>query len=129
MAVKFLSEEWATAIQDAVNNDENFKNVAGSISICVQQEITGCPDGDKTYHMGINDGEAFVELGVTDKADLTLKQSYATAVAIAKGELNLQSAFMGGQIQVQGNLALAMQYQPALQSLEGAISNVEVDYE
>ncbi|MCE7884911.1 MAG: hypothetical protein DYH08_13835 [Actinobacteria bacterium ATB1] len=129
MAVKFLTDEWAQAMAEAVNSDDNFKSVAGGISLCVQQDITGAPAGDTSYHMGIKDGEAFCAIGAAESPDLTVKQSYDVAVQIAKGELNLQNAFMQGQVQVQGNLAIAMQYQPQLQSLEGAISGVEVEYD
>ncbi|MBX7159316.1 MAG: SCP2 sterol-binding domain-containing protein [Acidimicrobiia bacterium] len=128
MGVKYLTDEWAGAMESAVNADENFQSVAGGVSLSVQQNVSGGPDGDVTYHMGIKDGKAFCALGPLDGADLTINQTYETAVAIAKGELNLQNAFMQGQIQVTGNIAIAMQYQTQLASLEGAIRGVEVDY-
>lgn len=128
MGVKYLSDEWANAMQSAVNADDGFQKVAGGVSLGVQQNVTGGPDGDVTYHMGIKDGAAFCAIGALDGADLTINQTYDTAVAIAKGELNLQNAFMQGQIQVTGNIAIAMQYQTQLASLEGAVKGVEVDY-
>lgn len=128
MGVKYLTAEWATAMEDAVNSNEAFQAAAGGVTLSVQQNVTGGPDGDVTYHMGIKDGKAFCALGALDGADMTINQTYETAVSIAKGELNLQNAFMQGQIQVTGNIAIAMQYQTQLASLEGAIRGVDVDY-
>lgn len=128
MGVKYLSDEWAAAMESAVNADTSFQSAAGGVTLSVQQDVSGGPDGDVSYHMGIKDGKAFCAMGPLDGADMTITQTYDTAVAIAKGELNLQNAFMQGQIQVAGNIALAMQYQTQLASLEGAVRGVEVDY-
>src|SRR6266516_1858755 len=46
MGVKFLSEEWAKAVEDALNANEQFKNSAGSTAAKVQQVVT-TPDGEK----------------------------------------------------------------------------------
>lgn len=128
MGVKYLSDEWAQQMESAVNSDEQFAKVASGVSLSVQQNVTGGPDGDVTYAMGIDDGKAFCRLGELEGADMTLTQTYETAVSIAKGDLNIQNAFMGGQLKVEGNLALAMQYQAQLQGLENAIRGVDVDY-
>lgn len=128
MGVKYLTAEWATAMEDAVNANEGFQAAASGVTLGVQQNVTGGPDGDVTYHMGIKDGKAYCAIGPLDSADMTINQTYETAVSIAKGELNLQNAFMQGQIQVTGNIAIAMQYQTQLASLETAIRGVEVDY-
>lgn len=128
MGVKFLSEEWAQAMAEAVNADSTFQSVADGVELTVQQEVSGAPDGDVKYFIGIKDGQAFAEIGEGEGADLTVSQDYDTAVAIAKGDLNLQNAFMQGKVRVTGNLAKAMQYQPQLQSLEGAIGGIEVEY-
>ncbi|MFN8105433.1 MAG: SCP2 sterol-binding domain-containing protein [Acidimicrobiia bacterium] len=128
MGVKYLSDEWAAAMESAVNADASFQAAAGGVTLSVQQDVSGGPDGDVSYHMGIKDGKAFCAIGPLAGADMTISQTYETAVAIAKGELNLQNAFMQGQIQVAGNIALAMQYQTQLASLEGAVRGVEVDY-
>ncbi len=128
MSVKYLTDEWATAMADAVNADDNFQKVAGTISVAVQNKITDGPGGEVAYGMGIKEGKAFCELGEIDAADVTITQTHDIALKIAKGELNLQNAFMQGQIKVEGNLAAVMQYQPQLQSLESAVRAIDVDY-
>ncbi len=128
MAVEFLSAEWCKAVSDAVNSDANFKASAGSIQITIQQTVTGAPSGEVTYYIAIKDGQCTMELGAADNPDLGVTEDYATGVALSKGDLNLQSAFMQGKVRITGNLAVAMQYQPQLQALESALKTVEVDY-
>ena len=89
----------------------NYSNIP-VIEVLVKAGDSSCGcvlDGDVVYHMGIKDGKSFCAIGPLDGADLTITQTYETAVSIAKGELNLQNAFMQGQIQVAGNIAIAMQ--------------------
>jgi len=126
--IKYLSEEWAQAMQDAVSSDEQFAKIAEGVNLKVQQNVTGGPDGDVIYSLGIVNGRAFCELGELMEPDMTITQTYEVSVALAKGDLGLQEAFMGGKLKVEGNLALAMQYQEQLRGLESAVRAVEVEY-
>jgi putative sterol carrier protein len=67
-------------------------------------------------------------VGSTEGADVTVKQSYETAAAISKGELNTQTAFMTGKLKVSGNLAKLMMHQGAIQQWGAAVSDIEVEY-
>ena len=53
---------------------------------------------------------------------------YDTAVAISKGEMNVQSAFMTGKLKVSGNLAKLMMHQSAIQQWGAAVSALDVEY-
>ena len=46
MGVKFLSEEWTQAVQEALNASDAFRNAAGSQLAKVQQVVT-TPAGEK----------------------------------------------------------------------------------
>ena len=67
-------------------------------------------------------------LGTLEGADVTVKQTYDTATAISKGDLNTQSAFMTGKLKVSGNLAKLMMHQGAIQQWGAAVSELDVEY-
>ena len=67
-------------------------------------------------------------LGDLEAADVTVAQSYDTATAISKGELNTQTAFMTGKLKVSGNLAKLMMHQSAIAQWGAAVSTLDVEY-
>ena len=67
MAVKFLSEEWARAVTDALNSSEEFQQAAANQQVKLQQIVTDPPEGTGKYYFSLNDGRAEIDLGeVTD---------------------------------------------------------------
>lgn len=125
---KFLTEEWTDDVTTALNNHEGFKNAIGAADLGVQFVTEGGPDGDVDYYLSTSGGTAEMALGELEGADVTLKQSYDTAAAIARGDLNAQSAFMTGKLKVSGNLAKLMMHQNAIQQWGAAISGLDVEY-
>jgi putative sterol carrier protein len=67
-------------------------------------------------------------VGSLDEADVTVKQTYDTASAVSKGELNTQTAFMTGKLKVSGNLAKLMMHQGAIQQWGAAVADLDVEY-
>jgi putative sterol carrier protein len=127
MSVKFLSEEWAEALKAALNQDEAFREAAGTVSARVQQVITD--DGGETrYWIVIADGAIDMGIGDLDPVDATITQSYETAAALSKGELNAVTAFMTGKIKVAGNMGLLLGLQGALTRLPPAMSSIQTEY-
>ena len=80
------------------------------------------------YYLSAGGGNATVAVGDLDGADVTVKQSYETAAAIAQGELNTQTAFMTGKLKVSGNLAKLMMHQNAIAQWGAAIGELDVEY-
>ena len=128
MGVKFLSEEWARAVEDALNNNESFKKSAGSQTAKVQQVVTG-PDGEKKYWFKMEGGNVQLGTGeISESADATITQDYDTAVALAKNELTGTAAYMSGKLKVSGDLMKLMQLQGTLAQLPQALKDLEVEY-
>ena len=126
MAVKFLSEEWASAVTDALNSNEAFKQQAQGKTVKVQQVVTS-PEESKYYFM-LQDGQAQVAVGELPDAEATLTQDYDTAVALAKNELNATAAYMSGKLKIQGDLMKLMQLQALFATLPQAIKGIDVEY-
>lgn len=129
MAVKFLSEEWASTMTEALNSSDEFKSAASNQSVKLQQVVTDTPDGGETkYYFTLDGGQAQVAIGEIDDAEATLTQNYETAVAITKQELNPQNAFMQGKLKITGNMMKLMQLQGVFNAMPKAASDVDVEY-
>lgn len=125
---QFLSAEWAEEVTTALNSHDGFKNAIGTADLAIQFQTEDGPDGDINYFLSASGGKASLALGDLETPDVTVKQSYDTATAISKGEMNTQTAFMTGKLKVSGNLAKLMQHQGAIQQWGAAIADLEVEY-
>lgn len=64
MAVKFLTEEWATEMTNALNSSEDFKKAAASSQAKLQQVVSDTPDGGEAkYYFTLENGNAQVAIG------------------------------------------------------------------
>ena len=127
MPVQFLSSGWTEELEKRLNASETFRAAASAANVTIQNVIE-TPDGAKRYWMRFEGGSVELEAGDADKADATIEQDYATAVALAKGELNPVSAFMTGKIRINGSMMLLMQLQGALSELAKEMQEIDVDY-
>lgn len=128
MAVKFLSEEWAQQVTDALNASDEFQSAAAGQQVKLQQVINNGPDGETKYYFTLDGGKVQVGLGDLADAEATLTQDYDTAVAITKQELNAQNAFMQGKLKISGNMMKLMQLQGVFNAMPKAVDHIEVEY-
>ena len=129
MAVKFLTEDWVTAVNEAVNAHEGFKNAAAGISLAFQFNVTEAPEGAlSAYYLKLDDGTPVAAPGEVEGSDVAITSDYDTSAAVSRGELNTQTAFMTGKLKVTGNLAKLMMHQNIIQQWGAATESMEVDY-
>lgn len=129
MAVKYLSEEWAKEVNTLLQASEAVKNAAKGQNITLQQVVTEVPEqGEVKSAFKIADGVPALELGEAENPEATVTQNYETAVALNKGELQGQAAFMQGKIKISGNLMKVMQLQGFLQAAGDATKELEIEY-
>jgi putative sterol carrier protein len=127
VAVQFLSSEWAEAVKAELNGDDAFRSAAGTQRATIQQVITS-DEGETHYWIKIADGGIDLGVGDVEAPEATITQSYATAVALAKSELNAVTAFMTGQIKIAGNMGLLLGLQGALARLPVAMQAIDTQY-
>src|SRR6266849_1393244 len=125
---KFLSQQWADEVLAALNNSDDVKGAIKGVQLCIQQVVTGTPDGETNYWTKIDDGKVEGAIGDASDADVTITQDYDTAVAMNKLELNAQAAFMQGKLKVTGNMGKLLQHQGAMQALGPALASVAAEY-
>jgi putative sterol carrier protein len=114
---KWLSQEWL---------DESTRLAVGQperpgASARLQYVITGAPEGDISYYWIVADGHLVENrLGSLEDPEVTLHESYEDAMAMQKGELDANAAFMQGKIKVSGDVAQLMALLPITMSPEFA---------
>lgn len=127
MSVRFLSDEWIAEVARRVGSDQRFVAAISGVEATLRQVVTS-PDGDRAYWIRIAGGAVEVGGGDPGSVDVTVTQDYATAVAMARGELNPVTAFMTGRLKVDGSMGVLMKLQPAVSALPGALAGMDVEF-
>jgi len=126
---KFLTKEWMEELTSVVNQDDNFTSATATVNLTLQFEVTDAPDGaESTYHLVIKEGTLVAGPGPADEPDATITNDYETAVAISKGELNTQMAFMTGKMKVSGDMSKILVNQAVFTKFAEATAAVDVEY-
>ncbi len=102
-APEFLSDEWLSSL---ARRYESAVGDRGRPALVIQQVVTGTPDGEVAYVVHLGPEGVRTSRGRIDHADLAFTQDLATAVAIHRGEISAQSAFMAGRLRISGDLDL-----------------------
>lgn len=112
---KYLTQEW---LDEARQLAEDQPERPGA-SATMQFVVTGGPDGDVKYYWRLQDGVlAEASVGELPDAEVTMTTGYQDSVAIQKGELDANAAFMQGKTKVTGNMGKLMQLMPLTMSPE-----------
>jgi len=124
----FLSEEHMIEATEALNADAAFKTAMNNVELSLQFNVTDGPQGPVDYYLAVADGTAALALGEYPDADASVGSDYETAAAIARGDLNVQMAFMTGKIKVGGQMAKVMMYQGLINEFARVSSTLDLEF-
>ena len=112
---KYLTQEWLDEARKLAQDQPERPGASATM----QFVVTGGPDGDIKYYWRLHDGVlAEASMGELPDAEVTLTSTYQDSVAIQKGELDANAAFMQGKTKVTGNMGKLMQLMPLTMSPE-----------
>jgi putative sterol carrier protein len=112
---KWLTQEWLDQSTDLSKSQP----VRPGASARLQYVITDGPDGEIQYYWIVEDGQLVENrLGLLADAEVTLTETYDDAMALQKGELDANAAFMQGKVKVTGDVAKLMALLPITMSPE-----------
>jgi putative sterol carrier protein len=113
--VKWLTQEWL----DESKHLAETQPVRPGASARLQYVITDGPDGDIQYYWIVVDGQLTENrLGELADAEVTMTETYDDAMALQKGELDANAAFMQGKVKVTGDVNKLMSLLPITMSPE-----------
>ena len=103
---EFLSDEWIAAL-DAAARATWPDDAPGTDALVVEPLVHGVPGrGEVRYRVTC---DTFVRsvgrVNDAETADVRIEADYGTAVALARGEVNAQTALADGLLRVSGDLA------------------------
>lgn len=104
MAAAYLSASWLAQPRDAACEALAATGARGTIA----RVVSGAPDGEARFVAEVADGAVQYRTGAVDGAELTLTDTYANALAVLRGELDPNAAFMRGQTKVAGDTGLLL---------------------
>ncbi len=111
----YLSAEWHDRARELA---QSFPETVGASARMVYA-VSGAPGGDITYHQVTENGRVVQQgLGGCDAADFTVNVTWADAVAVQRGELDPNVAFMQGRMKIAGNMGKVMALLPLTMSPE-----------
>jgi len=93
--------------QLAAENEELKEELEDMDKMIVQMEVT---DVDFKYWVSFGEGEVDYGEGVSDDATVTMKAAQATWTGLSSGEIDSTSAYMSGDLVIEGNLQDAIAY-------------------
>ena len=125
--MKFLSDEWARALKEALNANEEFRRGTAGQTVRLQQVIL-TPEGEVRYWIRIEDGAIDLGLGEVAEPHATITQDYGTAAAMARSELSPVTAFMTGRLKVSGDLGVLMGLAGPFSKLPEVMRELDVEY-
>ncbi len=112
---KWLSPEWFDETRAMATDQPDRPGATARM----QYEVTGGPEGDVKYYWVLEDGHLRESaLGVLADAEVTLTTQWADAMAIQKGELDANAAFMQGKVKVAGNMGKVLALLPITNAAE-----------
>jgi SCP-2 sterol transfer family len=122
--VRYLSLEWIDELSRVVATDDELRQLARDHEIGVTQLVSAGPEGDVTYHLQVGGGEARFGPGAAEPEHVRMEQTWDTAVAVATGDLNAQSAFVNGHIRLYGDQQRLLDSQPVFSALDAVFDDV-----
>lgn len=120
---KWLTQPWLDETREMASGQPERPGA----TVRMQYVVTGGPEGDIDYYWVLEDGRLLESaLGELEDAEVTLTQAYEDAMAIQKGELDANAAFMQGKIKVSGNMGKLMALLPITNSAEYKALQAEI---
>jgi predicted lipid carrier protein YhbT len=111
----WLTDEWFDQTRELAADQPERPG----LSARMQFIVTGGPDGDVRYYWVLEDAHLRQSaVGDVDAPDVTLTTARPDAVAMAKGELDPNVAFMQGRMKVAGSMGIMMRLLPVTNTPE-----------
>jgi putative sterol carrier protein len=122
--VQYLSDQWLDEADAALRADGGLADATSGLDLTVAYEVTGTPDGKRSYALVFGKGPVSVLRPAPADAPVTFSLDYDTAAEIARGEVSAQAAFMQGRLKLGGDVNVLIRDGSALDGVADALADL-----
>ncbi|MDG6955874.1 MAG: SCP2 sterol-binding domain-containing protein [Nitrososphaerota archaeon] len=123
---KFMSDEYISQVQSALTADPKWTETTKGFKTSVSFNVT---DSGQNFLMTVENGAtAFQKAEPGASAEFSFDGTYETWCKVARGELDLQSAVLKGQLRFKGSLPKIIMYRERLTRVAEIMKDVPKEF-
>jgi putative sterol carrier protein len=123
---KFLSDEFFGELQNALASDPKWTESTSGVKTTI---LFGVSDTGSNFMISVDGGATKIqktEKGAT--AEFSFEGTYDAWTKVAKGELDMQSAVLKGQLKFKGSITKILMYRDRFMRIADVLKGLPKDY-
>jgi putative sterol carrier protein len=123
---KFMTEEYFSQLQSALSQDPKWSESTKSLKTSIAMNVT---DQGQNFLLGVESGVTTIKkVPAGTPAEFTFDGTYETWSRVARGELDLQSAVLKGQLRFKGSLTKILMYKDRFVRVAEVMRDIPKEY-
>ena len=123
---KFLSDEYFDQLREAISRDSKWTDSTKNIKTSIALNVT---DNGQHYILAVENGVTNLQkVSPGSPAEFSFDGMYDTWCKVAKGEMDLQSAVLKGQLRFRGSLTKILMYRDRFMRLAELMRDVPKEF-
>ena len=123
---KFLSDEFFGELQNALAADPKWTETTSGVKTTI---LLGVTDTGSNFMISVDGGATKIQK--TEKgsaAEFSFEGTYDAWTKVAKGELDMQSAVLKGQLKFKGSITKILMYRDRFMRIADVLKGLPKDY-
>ena len=123
---KFLSDEYFDQLRETISRDSKWTDSTKNIKTSIALNVT---DNGQHYILAVENGVTNLQkVSPGSPAEFSFDGMYDTWCKVAKGEMDLQSAVLKGQLRFRGSLTKILMYRDRFMRLAELMRDVPKEF-
>jgi putative sterol carrier protein len=124
--MKFFSDEYFGELQSALSKDAKWTEATKSIRTTIAFNVT---DIGQNYVASVENGTTNLQkVAPGTAAEFSFDGTYDTWSKVAKGEMDLQSAVLKGQLRFRGSLTKILMYRDRFMRIADVMKEIPTEF-
>ncbi len=123
---KYLSDEYFSQVLAALTQDQKWAESTKTLKTSIALSV---PDIGQNYILGVENGTTSLQkVAPGTPAEFSLEGTYDSWCKVAKGEVDLQSAVLKGQLRFKGSLVKVLSLRDKLARVADVMKEVPKEF-